>query len=115
MRPVRVLDGKEDDMPQCILTTASLDGHQLIAHCLTRGVVRESKQRRGVAAEQYCPIPCNGQSLLITQNLFDFLKELQRSRLRDAQVYENMSLSAGSTDLQTPQIGCLLGNDRKPF
>ena len=26
MRPVRVLDGKEDDMPQCILTTASMDG-----------------------------------------------------------------------------------------
>ena len=75
IRLVQILQETSTGVPQCKLTTISLDNKlPFIALSYTWGnpLVR-TKEENG-AADRCCQILCNGRLLDVTQNLYDFLK-----------------------------------------
>lgn len=75
IRLVQILEETSTGVPQCKLTTISLDNKlPFVALSYTWGnpLVR-TKEENG-AADRCCQILCNGRLLNVTQNLYDFLK-----------------------------------------
>jgi Heterokaryon incompatibility protein (HET) len=78
IRLAQILEETPCGIPQCRLTTISLDnGPSFIALSYTWGTPTQASERN-VTADRCYRILCNGSSLAVTQNLFNFLK---RARL----------------------------------
>ena len=86
IRLLQILQETRTGIPQCELTTVSLDNKPpFIALSYTWGnPVVQPKNTPGTT-ERCCQIICNGRFLDVTQNLYDFLKQAKHGRSLDSE------------------------------
>lgn len=81
IRLVQILQETSTGVPQCRLTTVSLDNKlPFVALSYTWGNPLVQAKKKNGTAERCCQISCNGCLLNVTQNLYDFLKRAKRGR-----------------------------------
>ena len=79
MRLLRIHAQQDDHIVRCSLESAELlHPPSYAALSYTWGAPTDQAAERGVTYKRYCPIVCNGEEILVTENLLHFLQRIAR-------------------------------------